>query len=230
VGRRRAYLRRSRWDVVRVAVGTLIGLLVGFLVGLIGGSQEGEQAAPSAPRTVTVEKTVEKTIPVATPEPRPPDTTTARPPDKPPDKPPGKPPEKDKPPDTSTSTATATATATAYVVMIELACHTRTASTQPLAAWSMNASGSMLLTVAVQPLLRPLPDHLAKPWGPFLSLFTRVRGETVWKIAEGVSPRLAGGKGRPNRDSFEPFWPLSEPSFRNYSEFPKHFRKGCSRK
>jgi ElaB/YqjD/DUF883 family membrane-anchored ribosome-binding protein len=38
VGRRRAYIRRSRWDVVRVAVGTLIGFLIGFLVGLIDGS------------------------------------------------------------------------------------------------------------------------------------------------------------------------------------------------
>jgi hypothetical protein len=36
VGRRRAYLRRSRWDVVRVAVGALVGFLIGFL---IGGSQ-----------------------------------------------------------------------------------------------------------------------------------------------------------------------------------------------
>jgi hypothetical protein len=65
VGRRRAYLRRSRWDVVRVAVGTLIGLLIGFLVGffvgLIDGSQVGEQAAPSAPRTVTAQNPSERT-------------------------------------------------------------------------------------------------------------------------------------------------------------------------
>jgi hypothetical protein len=62
VGRRRPYIRRSRWDVVRVALGTLvgflIGFLIGFLVGLIDGSQQGEWAAPSAPRTVIVEKTV----------------------------------------------------------------------------------------------------------------------------------------------------------------------------
>jgi len=64
LGRRRAYLRRSRWDVVTVAVGRLIGLLiafliailVGFFVGLLGGRQQGEQAAPSAPRTVTAQK------------------------------------------------------------------------------------------------------------------------------------------------------------------------------
>jgi hypothetical protein len=65
VGRRRAYIRRSRWDVVRVAVGTLIGLLIGFLVGffvgLIDGSQVGEQAAPSAPRTVTAQNPSERT-------------------------------------------------------------------------------------------------------------------------------------------------------------------------
>ena len=43
MGRRRAYIRRSRWDVVRVAVGVLLGFLIGFLVaGLIGGSQQGE--------------------------------------------------------------------------------------------------------------------------------------------------------------------------------------------
>jgi hypothetical protein len=89
VGRRRAYIRRSRWDVVRVPVGALVGFLV---AGLIGGSQQGEQAAPSGPRSVIVEKSVEKTIPAATPEPRSPDTTTVRPPDNPP--------EQDKPPDT----------------------------------------------------------------------------------------------------------------------------------
>jgi hypothetical protein len=65
MGRRRAYLRRSRWDVVRVAVGTLIGLLIGFLVGfyvgLIDGSQVGEQAAPSGPRTVTAQNPSERT-------------------------------------------------------------------------------------------------------------------------------------------------------------------------
>jgi hypothetical protein len=67
MGRRRAYLRRSsRWDALRVVVGTLIGLLIGFLVGflvagLIGGSQEGEQAAPSAPRTVTAQNGSERT-------------------------------------------------------------------------------------------------------------------------------------------------------------------------
>jgi hypothetical protein len=57
----------------------------------------------------------------------------------------------------------------------------------------------------------------------FFPLFTGVRGETVWKIAEGVSPRLSGGKRRPNRDSFEPSWPLLEPRFRTYPEFPNNF-------
>jgi hypothetical protein len=58
-------MRRSRWDVVRVAVGRLIGLLIALLIALlvgffggrlIDGSQQGEQAAPSAPRTVTAQK------------------------------------------------------------------------------------------------------------------------------------------------------------------------------
>jgi len=43
VGRRRAYLRRSRWDVVGAAVGTLIGLLIGFLVGFLVGPIDGSQ-------------------------------------------------------------------------------------------------------------------------------------------------------------------------------------------
>src|SRR5215211_2925503 len=38
---------------------------------------------------------------------------------------------------------------TACVIMIEPACNTRTARTQSLPAWFMNAAGSMLLTVAV---------------------------------------------------------------------------------
>src|SRR5215212_3698733 len=54
-------------------------------------------------------------------------------------------------------------------------------------------------------------------------LFTRVRGETVWKIAEGISLRLSGDKRRPNRDSFDPCWSLSEPPFGTYPEFPNSF-------
>jgi hypothetical protein len=54
-------------------------------------------------------------------------------------------------------------------------------------------------------------------------LFTGVRGETVWKIAEGVSPRLSGDKRRPNWDSFDPSWLLSEPRFGTYPEFPNSF-------
>src|SRR5215212_4324018 len=57
---------------------------------------------------------------------------------------------------------------------------------------------------------------------PFWNYQT-VSGETVWKIAEGVSPRLSGGKRRPNRDSFDPSWLLSEPRFGTYPEFPNSF-------
>jgi hypothetical protein len=53
--------------------------------------------------------------------------------------------------------------------------------------------------------------------------------ETVWKIAEGVSPRLSGGKRRPNRDSFDPSWLLSEPRFGTYPEFPNSFGEGILR-
>jgi hypothetical protein len=56
-----------------------------------------------------------------------------------------------------------------------------------------------------------------------LFLFSGVREETVWKIAEGVSPRLSGGKRRPNRDSFDPSWLLSEPRFGTNPEFPNSF-------
>jgi hypothetical protein len=54
-------------------------------------------------------------------------------------------------------------------------------------------------------------------------LFTEVPGETVWKIGEGLSARLSGGKRRPNSDFFDPSWPLSEPPFGTDSEFPNSF-------
>src|SRR5215203_4696685 len=41
-----------------------------------------------------------------------------------------------------------------------------------------------------------------------LRLFTRVRGETVWKIAEGVSTALLWRQEATDRDSFDPSWPL----------------------
>src|SRR5215204_5087188 len=53
--------------------------------------------------------------------------------------------------------------------------------------------------------------------------------ETVWKIAENVSARLSGGKKRPNWDSFHPSWPLSEPRFETYPEFPNSFGRGILR-
>jgi hypothetical protein len=61
----------------------------------------------------------------------------------------------------------------------------------------------------------------------FSPLFSESRVETVWKIAEGVSPRFSGGKRRPNRDSFDPSWPLSEPSFGSYPEFPNSFGRSA---
>ena len=41
------------------------------------------------------------------------------------------------------------------------------------------------------------------------TLFTRVRGETVWKIAEGVSSALLRWQEAADRHSFDAFWPLS---------------------
>jgi F0F1-type ATP synthase assembly protein I len=47
VGRRRRAYTRSRWDVVRVAVGVVVGLLVGILIGMLIdvliGSQQGSR-------------------------------------------------------------------------------------------------------------------------------------------------------------------------------------------
>ena len=56
-----------------------------------------------------------------------------------------------------------------------------------------------------------------------LALFTRVRGETVWKIAKGVSAVLLAAKEMADRDSFDPSWPLSEPRFGTHPDFPNSF-------
>jgi hypothetical protein len=53
-----------------------------------------------------------------------------------------------------------------------------------------------------------------------------VRGETVWKIAGGVSARLSGAKKRPNWYSLDPSWPLSDTRFGTYPEFPNSFGIG----
>src|SRR5215216_7042062 len=42
-------------------------------------------------------------------------------------------------------------------------------------------------------------------------LFTRRRGETVWKIAEGVSSTLLWRQEAADRDFFDPSWPLRSP-------------------
>ena len=42
----------------------------------------------------------------------------------------------------------------------------------------------------------------------FSLLFTGVRGEAVWKIAEGVSTALLWRQEAADRDSFGPSWPL----------------------
>ena len=43
----------------------------------------------------------------------------------------------------------------------------------------------------------------------FMPLFTGVLGETVWKIAEGVSTVLLWWQETTEIDSFDPFWALS---------------------
>src|SRR5215216_7603493 len=44
-----------------------------------------------------------------------------------------------------------------------------------------------------------------------MPLFTQVRGETVWKIAEGVSSTLLWRQEAADRDFFDPSWPLRSP-------------------
>ena len=62
-----------------------------------------------------------------------------------------------------------------------------------------------------------------------MPLFTEVRGETVWKIAEGVSSTLLWRQEAADRDFFDPSWPLSEPRFGINSEFPNSFGRGVLR-
>jgi hypothetical protein len=58
------------------------------------------------------------------------------------------------------------------------------------------------------------------------ALFTGVRGETVWKIAKGVSAVLLAAKEMADRDSFDPSWPLSELRFGTHPDFPNSFGRG----
>jgi hypothetical protein len=64
---------------------------------------------------------------------------------------------------------------------------------------------------------------LIAPALPLALIVTRVRGETVWKIAEGVWRALLRRQKSADRDSFDPFWALSEPRFGTHSEFPNSF-------
>jgi hypothetical protein len=63
----------------------------------------------------------------------------------------------------------------------------------------------------------------------FPLLFTRVCGETVWKIAEGFSTALHWRQEAADRHSFDTFWPLSEPPFGTHSDFPNSFGRGFLR-
>src|SRR5215204_7715960 len=65
---------------------------------------------------------------------------------------------------------------------------------------------------------------------PFLfsPLFTGVRGETVWKIAEGVTSAILWRQEATDRDSLDSSWPLSEPRFGTHSDFPNSFGRGFS--
>src|SRR5215207_1701180 len=66
---------------------------------------------------------------------------------------------------------------------------------------------------------------------PFLfsPLFTGVRGETVWKIAEGVTSAILWRQEATDRDSLDSSRPLSEPRFGTHSDFPNSFGRGILR-
>src|SRR5215203_2904649 len=66
---------------------------------------------------------------------------------------------------------------------------------------------------------------------PFLfsPLFTGVRGETVWKIAEGVTSAILWRQEATDRDSLDSSRPLSEPRFGTHSDFPNSFGIGILR-
>src|SRR5215211_3027284 len=51
-------------------------------------------------------------------------------------------------------------------------------------------------------------------------LFTQRRGETVWKIAEGLSSVLRRRQKAADRGSFDPYRPPSGPIFRRHPDFP----------
>src|SRR5215208_4112758 len=63
----------------------------------------------------------------------------------------------------------------------------------------------------------------------FSPLFTGVRGETVWKIAEGVTSAILWRQEATDRDSLDSSWPLSEPRFGTHSDFPNSFGRGILR-
>jgi hypothetical protein len=72
---------------------------------------------------------------------------------------------------------------------------------------------------------KPVDAFVSETRPSFSPLFSESRGETVWKIAKGVSAVLLAAKEMADRDSFDPSWPLSEPSFGTYPEFPNSFGK-----
>src|SRR5215203_1108129 len=58
---------------------------------------------------------------------------------------------------------------------------------------------------------------------PFVSLFTQVRGETVWKIAQGLSSALLRRQEAADRGFFGPLERLRNPHFGAYPDFPNSF-------
>src|SRR5215211_7454644 len=60
-------------------------------------------------------------------------------------------------------------------------------------------------------------------------LFTKVRGETVWKMAGGLSSVLLRLQEATDLGLLAPSWPPSEPRFCAYPDFPNSFGRGILR-
>src|SRR5215204_4420436 len=80
------------------------------------------------------------------------------------------------------------------------------------------------------PIATPSIDaDLPRVYNPTFLLFTGVRGRAIWKIAEGLSTVLLRRQEATDRDCFDPFVRLRNPSFGAHPDFPNSFRRGILR-
>src|SRR5215208_629708 len=80
----------------------------------------------------------------------------------------------------------------------------------------------------VRPVL--VPEQRPNPRSEHCSYpFSDSFGETVWKIAEGVTSAILWRQEATDRDSLDSSRPLSEPRFGTHSDFPNSFGRGILR-